>query len=261
MPEQGEFKPVPILMGIRFGDVCTGPPWTANDALEIVRRREIEDVAQGLKQQPVQDGLSVMRRQSFEGSYFIAGEGDDKFARMLLTRMEPEDDVLEYARTFTHLAMFSEGSIPLTYVRTKIPFCYQNFFLDEYSATHFLQLTSTDGQSLVIPVHDIVLVVQCLRISTLVTLETNHRKKGDVKPVFMVNDVPHLDSFWILLKWLYSNDEDELYDSLERLCLDGDEMLFGFVQNCRFWGVVDLRVFAVSRAFVEARFGIPADMI
>jgi hypothetical protein len=259
MPEKGEFKPVSIVMGIRFGDVCTGPPWTVNDAIDIARRREIEDVAQGLQQQSVQDGLSVMPRQTFKGSY--SGESDEKFARMLLTMMEPEDDVLEYARTFTHLSMFSEGSIPLTYVRTKIPFCYQNVFLDEYSATHLLQLTSTDGQSLVIPVHDIVLVAQCLRISTLVTLETNHRKKGNVKPVFMVKDVPHLDSFWILLKWLYSNDEDELYDSLEKRCFDGDEMLFGFVQNCRFWGVIDLRVFAVLRAFVEARFGIPVDMI
>src|SRR5271170_52685 len=41
-PEADEFRPVPLPTEIDFLDVCTGPPWSIGDDIEISRRKEMD---------------------------------------------------------------------------------------------------------------------------------------------------------------------------------------------------------------------------
>ena len=248
-PEEGEFHPTlaPMSMNFEFADVCTGPPWPITKVEPIKPRKENMEITMSWNEESdILFGI-IPSEQS-------PGGIDTEFAAMLLSMMKPEAEVLKYAQAFTYLKI-SGVMVPMTYVRTKIAPCFRDYYLDARSATHTLRLTSTNRQPFFLPVHDIVLVTQCLRVHKLARLQTNHRKLLKVKPVLHVEGVPHIDSFWILLKWLYSNDEDELYEALEQSCLEGNEMLFGFVENCRFWGVIDSRVFGVVKALVEEKFG------
>ena len=156
---------------------------------------------------------------------------------------------MEEYRSFTHLKIPPDTTVPLTYLRLKIPVYYSDLFLNEKSATHTLHLTNLRNETAVMPVHDLVIVTQCLNIRQIITLQTPKTRKA--KPSLHVSNVPDLDSFGILLKWLYTNDEDELYEILSTSQLDRRDLLCGFALNCRFWGIVDSRVCAVIRALLE----------
>src|SRR5208282_4572918 len=102
-------------------------------------------------------------------------------------------------------------------------------------------------ETAVIPIHDLVLVAQCLEIQRLVTPQSNSPKNKKSKPSLFFDNVPDLDSFRILLKWLYTNDEDELYETLR----DSFQLLFGFAMNCKYWGIIDFRVTGLIRTLLE----------
>jgi hypothetical protein len=247
-PERGEFHPVHVSETLEFADVSTGPPWSST-VLEIAKRRDGENRIIAPRKSIVTVPPCRPEKQ-IAITPQIKISDHDEFSKTFLSMMDPQPGVLEYAQTFTEITLSSGVTVPLPYIRAKIPSCYRHLFLDDESATHTLRITDIQHTFLDIPVHDIVLVAQCLRINELLTLQPNHRKMGNVKPLFVVNDVPQLDSFWVLLQWLYSNDEDELYETLE---ISGHENLCGFMENCRFWGVIDVRVAAVVRELVESR--------
>ena len=64
----------------------------------------------------------------------------------------------------------------------------------------------------------------------------------------IIEGLPHLESFGTLLRWLYTNDEEEVYQALAGM---EDGGLYGFAMNCRFWGVVDVRIRGVMRALLS----------
>lgn len=68
-----------------------------------------------------------------------------------------------------------------------------------------------------------------------------------------LNNVPHIPSFLEVLKWLYTRNEKELYDMLS---VQGERMLLGFAQNCRFLGIIDPKVLKVVRLLIEDRYGV-----
>jgi hypothetical protein len=170
---------------------------------------------------------------------------------MILSIIEPTTETLERARCLTHIKITSDVVVPLTYIRAKIPSHYQNFFLNETTATHDLHLTSISCETARLPVHDLVLIAQCLNIGHLATLLPNSPKKRKERQSLYVGNVPDLNSFGILLKWLYTNDEDELYEILRASCFGNNNLLVGFAMNCRFWGITDMRVAAVVRALLH----------
>ncbi len=173
------------------------------------------------------------------------------FIKIVVSIMNPSPDVLELARNYTHLVLPPQDTpVPLTYVRRKIPMVYWKYFLHEESATHILHLTGVNYDFVSVPVHDIVLAVHCLNIRKLVTIRVS-RKVVNAKPMLLVENVPHIASFLVLLRWLYTNDENELVAALR---IGGDEMLLGFAQNWRFWGVISSEVIEVLKKLMESKY-------
>jgi hypothetical protein len=249
---EDEFRPVPLPMGIDFLAVSTGPPWSIGDDIEISRRKEMDHPRQITH-------LEITRPSEVPTSISIIPPEipfvpqvpliQDTLSSNVLLVMEPSDETLAQYRNFTHLKIAAETTVPLTYLRLKIPVFYRDLFLNEKSASHTLHLKNLRNETAVMPVHDLVLVVQCLNLRQIITLQT--LKTRTAKPSLMVSNVPDLDSFGILLKWLYTNDEDELYQILSTSQLDKRELICGFALNCRFWGIVDSRVSAVIRALLH----------
>ena len=248
-PEAEEFRPVPLPRAIDFLEVSTGPPWSVGDDIEISRRKEMDNFQHGSQ---LEAPIEILN------SFFIPTEIpfvpenpaiQDDFVSSMLLVMEPSGPTMERYRNFTHLKIPPESIVPLSYLRHKIPAYYSDLFLNERSATHNLHLTNLQNDTAVMPIHDLVLVAQCHNIRQVITNQTP--KKRGAKPSLHVANVPDLDSFGILLKWLYTNDEDELYEILSTSQLDQRELLCGFALNCRFWGIVDARVTAVIRALLD----------
>ena len=258
-PEADEFRPVPLSMGIDFLEVSTGPPWSVGDDIELSRRREIDYPRYVLQRDPTPLPQSDVPTcyPGFHPEIAFVSETPivhDTMATSVLLIMEPSEDTLEQYRNFTHLKLPPETTVPLTYLRLKIPVYFRDLFLNEKSATHTLHLTNLQNETAVMPVHDLVIVTQCFNIGQIITFQTAKTRKE--KPSLYVSNVPDLDSFGVLLKWLYTNDEDELYEILSTSQLDQRELLCGFALNCRFWGIVDSRVCAVIRALLEdLRYG------
>jgi hypothetical protein len=240
-PERNEFQAVPISMAIEFVNVATGPPWSIGDTTENIRRRELERMNQP-PQATYDPNAAPATLPQLPNSTALGST--------VLSIMKPSVEVLEYARTFTHLTL-SAQVVPLTYIRTQLPQIYASSFLNLESATHILHLTSVTGQITSIPIHDLVLVSQCLEIRNRAILQPAYNGGG--KPILYVTGVPHVESFMMLLRWFYENDEDGLYESLaSSRRLGDDSIVFGFAQNCKFWGVIDPRVFGVVKAVFDA---------
>lgn len=242
-PEKHEFHAVPLVKEIEFANICTGPPWTTGDDVETKRRKEMEDVDLVLTDTAELLDQSTSLNPSTDPPTF----SHHLFANMILSLLQPSPEILEYSYNFKHLTISSEVGVPLTYIRAKIPEIYQYFFLNEKTATHNLHLTSVNHESTVLPIHDLVLIAQCFEVQDLVTLRSNSPGNTKSKPSLFVENVPDLDSFRILLKWLYTNNEDELYEILR----DSFHLLLGFAMNCKFWGIVDFRVTGVIRKLLE----------
>lgn len=173
-----------------------------------------------------------------------------RFIEIVVSIMNPSPDVLELACNYTHLALHPEDTpVPLTYVRDKIPIIYREYFLHETSATHILYITSVNYGFVGVPVHDIVLAAHCLNFWKLVTIRVS-RNVVNAVPV-LVENVPHIRSFLVLLRWLYTNDEDELVAALR---IGGYKMLLGFAQNCRFWGVISSEVIEIVKKLMESEY-------
>jgi hypothetical protein len=240
-PERNEFQAVPISMAIEFVNVATGPPWSIGDTAENIRRRELERI----NQPP-----PVTADPNAAAANLLQLTNSTALGSAVLSIMEPSVEVLEYARRFTHLTLAAQA-VPLTYIRTQLPQIYAASFLNLESATHILHLTSVTGQITTIPIHDLVLVSQCLEIRNRAVLEPSYDGSG--KPILYATGVPNLESFMVLLRWFYENDEDGLYESLASSRRQGDDsIVFGFAQNCKFWGVIDPRVFGVVKAVFDA---------
>jgi hypothetical protein len=257
-PEHNEFQPVPIAMSIEFVGNCTGPPWSVGDEIEMMRRKEMENMhptfsANEYMSLPIASYFDV----GFSGVQYYGSTqqngviGNIDLRSTVHSILEPTAETLERTRGFTHIKISSDAIVPLPYIRAKIPSYYQNFFLNETTATHDLYLTSINSETARLPVHDLVLVAQCMNISRLATLLPNGQKKKKEKDALHVEGVPDLNSFGILLKWLYTNNEDELYEILKTSCLGNSDLVVGFAMNCRFWGIVDTRVAAVVRALLQ----------
>jgi len=251
-PELDEFQPVPLPVGIDFLDVSTGPPWSIGDDIEISRRKEMDHPRHPLQREtppssevPITDS-NIRPEIAFVPEIPLVHE---TLSSSVLLLMTPSDETLERYHDFTHLKIAPETTVPLTYLRFKIPIFYRDLFLNEKSATHTLHLKNLRNETAVMPIHDLVLVAQCLNIRQIITLQTP--KTRTAKPSLLVSNVPDLDSFGILLKWLYTNDEDELYEIITTSQLDKRELICGFALNCQFWGIVDSRVRAVIRALLE----------
>jgi hypothetical protein len=263
-PQRNEFQAVPIAMGIEFVNVATGPPWSIGDTIENIRRRELD------RTQPPQTQLPQLQPftpQSYDPATNYAAtnllhlsNSNTTIADTILSLMEPTAEVLEYARVFTHLTISNDVIVPLTYIRMQIPQIYKTSFLNLKTSTHILQLTDLNGQVTTVPIHDLVFVAQCLEIRNRVALQPQTYNTGilgdtgqGMKPVLNVVGVPHFESFGVLLRWLYENDEDGLYETLDASRGNGDGFVLGFAQNCRFWGVIDARVTGVVRALFDGQ--------
>ena len=242
-PELHEFHAVPLAKEIEFAEVCTGPPWTAGDDVETKRRKDMEDTDLTPTDTAELFNQSTLLNPPIDTPTF----NHNQFASTILWILQPTPEVLEYSRHFTHITISSEIAVPLPYIRAQIPHMYEYFFLNEKTATHDLHLTSVNHETAIIPIHDLVLVAQCLDIQHIVTLRSNSPKGKKSKPSLFVENVPDLDSFRILLKWLYTNNEDELYETLG----DSFQLLFRFAMNCKFWGIIDFRVTGVIRTLLE----------
>jgi len=270
LPEGNDFHPVPISLGIEFAEICTGPPCSVEDVKEIERRRRSASLSgyrvpeqQASNRRLSESGIDfknqrpatlgdIKRRRSFTSISRRERESpraftNEDFRKVVMTMLEPSAEIKRRAREFTHLIV-SGVPVPLTYIRTKIPEYYDQYFLDEGSATQHLHLkTATHGMQ-VVPVHNLVLDAQCLQwrhvIKPAVATSSEQKTKGAV----VIEGLPHLESFGVLLRWLYTNDEDELYQELAGMEEGG---LYGFAMNCRFWGVVDIRIRGVVLALLR----------
>jgi hypothetical protein len=181
---------------------------------------------------------------------YVAGPMQNSMLETVLAIMQPTAEMLEYSNTFTHIQISNQATaIPISYIRERIPQFYRHLYLDDQSSTHGLQLRSINQETSVMPAHDLVLVAQCLAIRNV----SNFQQiiPGVAKPALVIHNVPHLPSFGILFRWFYSNDQDELYEALAGSMVNGPEMVFGFAQNCKFWGAVDPRITGVIRALLE----------
>ena len=257
-PERNEFQPVPIAMSIEFVDNCTGPPWSVGDTVEMMRRKEMEKMCSII---PASEYVSRPSSPYVNDNALVElghaptqqtpAFGRTDLQSEVLSIIEPTAETLERARYFTHIKISSDAVVPLTYIRAKIPSHYQNFFLNEMTATHDLYLTSVTGETARLPIHDLVLIGQCTNIGHVTILLQYDQKKKKERDSLYVGNVPDLNSFGILLKWLYTNDEDELYEMLKSSCLGNNVLLIGFAMNCRFWGIADMRVTAVVRALLQ----------
>lgn len=251
-PEQGDFQPVPINMQIAFVPVATGPPFSIGDDIEATRRREIErtQILQPTYQPPMVVPPQTTYNPNPPASAYVAGQLQNSMLETVLAIMQPTAEMLAYSNSFTHIQISNQVSaIPISYIRERIPQFYRHLYLDEQSATHSLQLTSINQETLVMPAHDLVLVAQCLAIRNVSSFA--QIIPGMAKPALVIHNVPHLQSFNILFRWLYSNDQDELYESLAASRANGSAMIFGFAQNCKFWGAIDPRITGVIRALLE----------
>ena len=124
----------------------------------------------------------------------------DCFVTRVLLVMAPSKETMEHYHNFTHMKFRADTTVPLTYLRLKIPIHYRNLFFNEKSATHTLHLRNALNEPAVIPIHDVVLVAQCLNLRQIITHQTPI--SGNRKPSWLVENVPDLDSVGILLKWL-----------------------------------------------------------
>jgi hypothetical protein len=234
-------------IGIEFAEICTGPPWSQGDAIDMARRKELEQWS------PTSTNQSSPPSTIVPGVYndeFLLPEYTcayaNQFASTILSILEPTAEVCQYAFNFTHIQVSSEIAVPLTYIRNKIPANYRKQFLNEKTATHYLHLTSIVDETAVIPIHDLVLVAQCMELRRRVTSASPKHQK--FQHSLFVENVPDLNSFGILLKWLYTNDEHKLYELLKESSL---ELILGFAMNCNFWGIIDGRVIAVVRTLLQ----------
>jgi len=162
-------------------------------------------------------------------------------AKAVLRLLTPSREVYQSSSALTHLTL-SGKTIPLEYIRERLPVVYQSQFLNEQSSTHRLRLVSQTQETIEIPIHDIVLITQCFKIRRVAKLLP---EQNPSRPVLVMQGVPHIHTFLVLLRWLYSKDREELKAELERL--DWDATL-GFARNCRLLGVIDPQLVSVVRS-------------
>jgi len=277
LPQGNDFHPVPISLGIEFADVCTGPPSSVGDAKEVERRRRSDSL---LRCRPPERQFSnrrrsescidfkiqrndtlgnVERRWSFipvvkrERESPTAFTNED-FRTVIMTMLVPSGEVEKWAGEFTHLTI-SGVPVPLAYIRAKIPEYYSQYFLDDDSATHHLHLKTATHGTQVVPVHNLVFDAQCLNWRHVIKSPDATSAREITRKAVVIEGLPHLESFGTLLRWLYTNNEEEVYHALVRMEEGG---LYGFAMNCRFWGVVDVRIRGVMRAVLSSDDAIAA---
>lgn len=250
-PEQGDFQPVPIGMQIAFVPVATGPPFSVGDDIEATRRREMERTQPLPVYQPPPIAAPPTTNNIYPpANMYVAGSVNNPILDTVLAIMQPTAEMVEYSNNFTHIQVSTQASaVPISYIREKIPQFYRPLYLNEQSATHILQLTSINQETSIMAAHDLVLLAQCLAIRNVASFQ--QIIPGMAKPALVIQNVPHLQSFSVLFRWLYTNDQDELYESLAASRVNGPEMIFGFAQNCKFWGALDPRIVGVLRALLE----------
>jgi len=266
-PEQGDFQPVPISMQIAFVPVAMGPPFSIGDDIEATRRREMErtqgsqvattfQAPAAIPAPPPPPAPPTQTTYYYPGNppatnTYVAGPMQNSILDTVMAIMRPTAEMLAYSNTFTHIQISNQAAaVPISYIRERIPHFYRHLYLDEQTSTHSLQLHSINLQTLTMPAHDLVLTTQCLAIRNVASFQTT--VPGMTKPALVIQNVPHLPSFGVLFRWLYANDQDELYEALAGARAGGGlETVFGFAQNCQFWGAIDPRITGVVRALLE----------
>jgi len=250
-PQGDEFKPVPLQTKVEFAEICTGPPWSTGD-IESTRRKSAGDDPQNsaFTQRAIRCTESFVR-SSGPGNYSQQSPTLNSIGWVdaILSLLEPSPEAFECSTSFTNLVINSQ-EVPFHYVRDKIPSVYRNLFLNGTNTTHTLHLTSVLQEKASMPIHDIVMITQCFEFLRIVGTERRRRNQRKRRPSLYVEGVPDLNSFGVLLKWLYTNDEEELFRMLSEA--RPWDLIYGFAQNCKFWGVVDERISKVIQAVFGA---------
>ena len=232
IPEETKYRPVPIPARSFFVHHSFEPPFRENFDINLPPQTPA----------PPPADTAQVPLQSHAIPATSPRHGPLNFANLVLSTLRPDNETLIYANTFTHLTI-SHERIPLSYILDQIPQVYEGLYLHQQSSTHTLHLTDLNGQNGTFPIHDLVLVAQCLRLPVI--------EQTAVCQVISVENVPDVDSFGILLRWLYAHDERELYEMLRQAVGIGGSKLLAFAQNCKFWGIVDERVVRVVRSILE----------
>jgi len=154
------------------------------------------------------------------------------FTNVLMWILTPSGDLTNRFKERRNITLDGNVPVPLPYIRDVIQQCSEFFY--QFRPTHILRLITPAQEVGQFPVHDIVLEAQCFN------LVFPPRRDRRAAQVVVVKDVPDLESFRILLDWLYTNDVKKLS---KRLIEQGVRpTMVNFVLNCRFWGVVDARI-------------------
>jgi len=154
------------------------------------------------------------------------------FTKVLMWILTPSGDLIKRVKERRNITLDGNVPVPLPYIRHVIQKCSEIFY--QFPPTHILCLITPAQEVRQFPVHDVVLEAQCFN------LVFPPRRDRRAAQVVVVKDVLDLESFRILLAWLYTNDEKKLS---KRLIEHGvGRTMVNFVLNCRFWGVVDARI-------------------
>jgi len=180
------------------------------------------------------------------GSY-----SDMSFSEQLINLLTPECQVIDMFHALPDWHVTQEISIPMSYIRAQISNLGPDMYMDHASASHYIRVSNMctpHFDRLLYPVHDVVLLAQCAKLP-FVAIPQN--QKGS-KPTLVIPNLPHLSSFSHLLRWLYTNDEHDLYNDLaEATEEEGSEFLRGFAENVSFLGIVSSELIGVVRAVLE----------
>lgn len=120
-------------------------------------------------------------------------------------------------------------------------------FLSHESCDAFLEFRALDtGLAETMPIHAFVMGSQCTAWGDLIRASQPRMVFG--KPWICFDCVPHMESFRILVEWLYSHDCMAL--ALRLVALPRIEDLCGFLKNAVFLGVQSDRLVPLIQAMV-----------
>ena len=227
VPEEDRFQPLPIPPEVTFINNSFQPPF---------HELAVPNIPLPPHTLPGGGAVYVEPPPPLEMVFPPAAGSAPDFRTLVLAALQPAPEALVFANMLTELCIAYQ--VPLLDFRNQIPIDFGPYYMDQFSATHTLHLIDPAGQSVAFPIHFLVIASQCLRFSWI-----QQTWGTDV----LVHNVPDLMSFPILLRWLYARDVAEL-DVMLRQDVG---MLWGFAQNCQFWGIIEEGVTTVVTAILQ----------
>ncbi len=178
------------------------------------------------------------------------GPFDAAFHDEIMSILTPGRATLDLFYTLPPWVLEGEA-IPMSYVRHQIPSMGPTAWMNLDSASHLLQLQPASSRSPVelFPVHDVFLLSQCAHMHQISTVVTHNALLQ--MPTLLVHDMPHSQTFKLLLWWLYFNDEEDLVDQLQDMT--SPQELHGFAENARYLGVVHLGILRAMEAAIKSK--------